>query len=658
MIAGWVPFARLVCGVFCLCGSLSATAAPAEEIASLVPLQAVHAAVAEDFSRIAASANWNAKRLTLSPPSLDDSGIAEVRIVCSASPDTISIEVHAPSEEWSSAAYLGLRKLGFLFPHPRWQISPTAAEAGQHCGETHAWHPRFRYRGFHLHTMHPNEWVRGFLEGDTAIAEATVRWSARNQQNILQVVLLANSDTEEVAERLRLPFALAKQLGIHPGINVGIVQVQQMSRRLMPMFGLVFGEYFLKARLQPLIDQIDFDFLSLDFGVTEFHSTPRKLTLEWIDLVRRMLEAHGRRLFGKVHVSHPTPDPHDNYNFLIASSADSVGVLPHTVMFYGLNDPYAPVYDRQDFADMREFLLQQVSRRPTWYFPETSYWIGMDVDVPLLLTDYLSARSVDMDYVEDHGAQGHLTFSSGQELGYWLFDWTVALLSDAANRGDPLVGIKLLQEDSRVWTRILDFQHRHFKQGQLIQQLSSANILDELPAPVRHSVHKRNTLADLYSDPVALANEIGQLEQARSEAPPLSEVKNAELRRLLEVTWARIDHAYWLRRAMQSDSATRLADLAQARGVRELALAKMQQVQSGYNRYPEAGLFELRCTPTSYAFGTLWPSVTLHFWEREEAMVGVGRMFPPVYFSMLYKNIWNPFAILFDIPSPYCWFQY
>ncbi len=621
----------------------------------LEPLSAAYSAVNDDFNRIAGEAHWPSGGLRLKPPVLQP-GPASVRIACDQGGGFVQIQVTAPAHEWAATAYLALRKLGFLFPHPRWQISPAFKAGFGHCNEVHVWTPRLKYRGFHLHTLHPNEWVSGFLQGDTAIAIDMVRWSARNQQNLLQVALLSTIDMDTLSHNLQAPFALAHTLGISTGVNVGLVQVQQMSRRLMPVFGLFFGEYFLRQRLASLIEGISFDFLTLDFGVTEFHDTPRPLTLKWIDLTRRTLEAHGRRLFGKVHVSKPTPDSKDNYNYLIGDSANSVGVLPHTVMFYGLNDPYAPVYGRSTFADMRDFMLQQSTRRPTWYFPETSYWIGMDVDIPLLLTDYLTTRSEDMDFLEQHGIEGQITFTSGQECGYWLFDWTVALLNDAEYRQDPLSGLALLGEDLTVWQAILTFQHHYFKERQLIQQLSSANILDELPPPVRHSVHTRNTLADLFMNPDALYMELAQLDAGRQVKPPVTAVKNTELRKLLEVTFARIDHAYWLREALAHRTQQDNDPLDRARQVRLAAQDTMQGVQQAFNRYPAAHLFELGCTGTSYAFGTLWPAVTLHFWEREEAMIRSGRQWPLVYFNLLFRNIWNPFAVILDITSPRCWF--
>jgi len=73
----------------------------------------------------------------------------------------VTLEITAPDEEWAPTFYYGLQRLGFLFPHPRMQVSPTEAQLRSRCGERFEWRPRLRYRGFHFYTKHPGEWVPG-----------------------------------------------------------------------------------------------------------------------------------------------------------------------------------------------------------------------------------------------------------------------------------------------------------------------------------------------------------------------------------------------------------------------------------------------------------------------------------------------------------------
>ena len=239
----------------------------------------------------------------------------------------------------------------------------------------------------------------------------------------------------------------------------------------------------LEERLKRLAGSMPFDFLTGNLGTTEFTSTPFERTLRWMDVANRVLQREGRRLFVNMHVSTGQTHPkYGNYNFLAQFSDPQVGMLAHTVMFYGLEDASAPVYGRRDFRDIERLMIDENPKRPVWYFPETSYFVAMDIDVPLLLTDYLLARSADFDLVADHHISGHLTFTSGQELGYWLMDWTVALLANEEYKGRPTIGLELLGEDLTVWNRIIEFQNRYIKQGKLYAAISSTTPLDELAA--------------------------------------------------------------------------------------------------------------------------------------------------------------------------------
>ena len=61
--------------------------------------------------------------------------------------DKITVEVHG-TEAWGQTFYMALQRMGFLFPHPRKQISPTLAQVREHCGRTYNWNPAVKYSGF------------------------------------------------------------------------------------------------------------------------------------------------------------------------------------------------------------------------------------------------------------------------------------------------------------------------------------------------------------------------------------------------------------------------------------------------------------------------------------------------------------------------------
>lgn len=564
-----------------------------------------------------------------------------------ASAPEIQLEVTATAEEWAPTLYFGLQKLGFLFPHPRKQITPTPERMRAVCGQAFEWKPRLRYRGFHLHTQHPNEWVRGFLDGDSRVAEDTVRWLARNGQNTLNVALL-DLPLSRLSASFKAPYQLAHRLGILTGVGVSFTFHQQKSFRLLPhslLRDLISpadknAPAKIRAQINALAAAIDFDFLEIELGTTEFTPVPPQETLRWIDAASDAARAHDKAIFVKNHVSTRQSDARfGNFNLLPRFSTAEVGTLPHTVMFYGLEDARAPVYGRTNFADLSDYLVEQARRRPTWYFPETSYWVGMDLDIPLFLTDYLVTRARDLDFLERNGIQGQLVFTSGQELGYWLMDWTTALLVNAEHRGNPWIGLQLLGEDLDTWQRITRFQTAFFKEQGGLALLSASTLLDELPGG--RPVHERVLLSALRSAPGTRERQIETLENAIQLRPSIQDVRDEELRTLLGLTWDRMEHSLEIRKGLRRDPAKREKALERARMIRITAREQARTIALRWNRYPEAGVFEQGRNLTSYSFGYGWPAVTLHFWEREEEMVRRRD------FSPFFMNIYEPFKLLF-----------
>lgn len=379
------------------------------------------------------------------------------RILCSER--EVNLVIEANQNEVVPTIYNGMQKLGFLFPHPRIQISPSRDQVLRKCGETIYWSPSLTYRGFHYHTMHPNEWVHAFLLGKTEIAYDSIRWLARNMQNVMEVNLLRSIDQKTIFSRLKQPFAFAKKFGIHAGVNASIALQQQKAyrfikpRRLLLRLGT---KRILIKELKKLLKHVDISFLSLDAGTSEFTKTNYQKSIDWMEIAGEVCEELGVQLFMNVHVSsNQNHKKFGNFNFLPQYNSSRVGIKPHTVMFYGLTDELAPIYGNKNFKHILNFALTEKNNRPTWYYPETSYFIGLDIDVPLLLTDYLIARSADMKKINEVGIEGQINFTSGQELGYWLFDWTVALLSNREYNFDPYIGLRLLNEDLEVWKKII-----------------------------------------------------------------------------------------------------------------------------------------------------------------------------------------------------------
>ena len=75
---------------------------------------------------------------------------------------------------------------------------------------------------------------------------------------------------------------------------------------------------------------------------------------------------------------------------------------------------------------MYDFTLVEAPLRYTLYHGETAYWVNYDVDVPLFLPLYASARLYDLRKLARAESRkgirimGQFNFESGWEWSYWL----------------------------------------------------------------------------------------------------------------------------------------------------------------------------------------------------------------------------------------------
>ena len=603
--------------------------------AKLSPLPANALELQKDLNRITHAAGLPSQ--TLQFKFVDK--IPGILIRCEK--NQIILEVAALEEEKTASIYKGLRELGFYFPHPFRQISPTLTDLKKSCGKSFKWNPTLKYRGLHLHTLHPNEWVDAFFMDKPHYAEALVRWLARNNQNLLDISLL-RLPLEEIARQFRPHYELAHKLQIHTGVSLGVALQQQKSFKLLSLYESYVGyksNKLIKERIRALLRGMPLSFVVLEAGSSEFTPTNYKKTLKWLGIASKVSTEENVAFFTKVHVStNQHSKEWGNFNFLPQFAKSHVGILPHTVMFYSLKDKKAPVYGNTNFENIRKFTEQEKTKRPTWYYPETSYWVGMDVDVPLLLTDFLLARAEDMKWLKKEGIEGQLNFTSGQVLGYWLNDWTTALLADGDYEFNPLIGVKLLKEDIESWKKISAYQNHWYKNEGLISTLSGANLMDEISST--HRVHERFTMRDLANSPEKLKKEIATLEKSLETLPDINMVVDEELKTMLQVTHLRQEHALMVRLALQNVD-TKARHLERAHELRLKAQKLILKMSERPTNYPELPLFKKWPNPTSYQFGYVYPAATLYFWEREETQIKEDSYFP------FWNNLYNVWDILF-----------
>jgi hypothetical protein len=364
-------------------------------------------------------------------------------------------------------AYALLEHVGFAFLQP---LAPTVPEAldMSFADVDRTTSPRWPVRGLQLHTMHPLE-LTDVLNGwgisspeDRAGWESMLpdwdeflEWSIANGQNRAHWVLLwaqpwgEFGDSDERHDRLTTLVERAHQFAIGVGIDTPLAQQQQHTFRLIRETGTEEEEQ------QQIRDRTDwlmaagFDYVVTSMGSTEFTATDDVRTVGWMDeLTTHLADEHGKEAIVTIHTSSGQTvanytDPETgaplNFNHLPHYADPRLGIMPHTVQHYGLDDP-APTYGNTDFEYVREFLQEQVGRRKVYWHPETAYWVSFDIDVPLFLPVYAHRRLHDLRLLagdEDAGRMGRgehagermdgqLTFSSGWEWGYWLHEVVTA----------------------------------------------------------------------------------------------------------------------------------------------------------------------------------------------------------------------------------------
>ena len=395
---------------------------------------------------------------------------------------TAGVRGHGVSNGAVYGAYAAMERLGFAWLHPL--SGPTVAlhpPRGEDLLEIGILldGPRWGVRGMHYHTQHPLELtdaLQGYdlpmgCEAPPACGDGGVpcctetfedmarqiadafEWCAANRLNRFQWILLGLDrwepppDDPRRQERLRSICESSNRFGLLCGAVVAVADKQQhfwvmakmMSSRQQMADSIHERVAWLKGA--------GFDFVSTESGLSEFVSPPEELMLALLnEFARTVNETFGMEATVKVHCStgqrasgfrDPRPNRAEdalNMNFLPGIAGDALGVLPHTVQAFALDDAAHNVYGNANFSDMFDYLcfeLERGRRQVVWY-GESSYWVNVDIDVPLFLPVYAQRRVRDLRLIAakelslGRRIAGQTTFSSGWEWTYWLNDLVAA----------------------------------------------------------------------------------------------------------------------------------------------------------------------------------------------------------------------------------------
>lgn len=584
--------------------------------------------------------------------------------------------------------------LGVRYHHPEESFFPSNP------GATLPWGydgsvslPRFELRGFHEHTQHPIVYSDFYLrpdEGFEPYLERYVLWLARNRQNLASWEMLKTVDLDSWLPYITEFVDMAHEYGIRVGWVGSFVDQQQNAFKHIEEEAVDDDGDPIPAEIQiaASLDRLavaGFDYLTFQIGSSEFTKPADEDVLEWLNFAAAHLGAMDPPvdMYAWIHTTCDLESDDGGYFFHIPLEADpAVGAWVHTTMFYDLEHP-APVYSCENFHQQVDFLEAANGERAQIYFPETAWWLGFDNNMPLALPLTGWTRQNDIQSVlPDYDVEGHVTFTSGREWSYWMYDHYLTRVTWDGNESweDYLTWIGPMfggHEDTAVealgqWTEL---QRQHFLEdnpliyfylaGERTQDEVGelAGILARRPKLSYRTVinYDEETFADWVETDLDMLEEMLEAYSAVLQtlsAPSgtdesLSETLYSELYEGLQIFVHRIEHSLALYRGVSSvrewhqqvlasetpdeDLRSRLLDdandhLAEAESI-TADVALMLEAAEGRYRYPiELLARDKPETLTAYPFGYLSETSNAHFWTRRDAQLEdlIGQVFETI----------------------------
>lgn len=544
-------------------------------------------------------------------------------------------------------------KHGLTFVHPK----ETVVSPHLRTWQTLEASPRFKWRGFHLHTQHPIELTEAlhdpaFPDGEQLV-KAYIDWLIRNRQNYFEFCLLRTVDLERWQPYFSRIVRYAQERGVVVGLDISLRMQQQRAFQLIPRWRP--KAKMLRKNLG-ILSNTGISRINVDLNAAEFVG---KSWGGWIDSLIIHAKRLGLHVMTRQHVV--PPDAYAVGDFHPSTLPSEITLCVHSVMCYSLRDSIAPVYRCKNFSHLYESILNERQRRPVWYYPETAYWVSFDNTVPVWLLSYLRSRLEDILTVENL-VEGHLTFSSGWDVGYWLFDWSVARWSwkyeydSALYIPSPAEGmIRLFGGDTAHWEHIVRYQDSLLVGKDILSYITPTTAIDEigwrwlpafqprLPVPP-WKIYRKPTKYRPYLTPALTG-----MQDALQKYPiwPKAAPKEGDIQRLYDelntawnLTHLRIEFRYHWLQALSSGKAARKLHIDTLRALLPSAEKLIVQLPIRYPHTVQERVCRAQKTGCphphpSYRYGYLYPAVSLHFWRREMGQVRRGR------WGVLYRNIWD-----------------
>ncbi len=276
---------------------------------------------------------------------------------------------------------------------------PRAGPTGAHCGEFSK-----PYRGVGKKLSYDQNTKNSFdnKNKDKAVycerwedmmddVDRLFEWAVANRLNKLEWLLLGNHRWENEMDtrfhRLQLITDLGHKYSLLIGADCPIGNQQQHA------WYMVNTRSPMSQQFQQIRDRVDwifgagFDFLTTESGLSEFTHPECEVMLGILDEFANYVNGTwGREAAIKVHCSpgqfcsnflDPISGKPINFNFLTMFATPKLGVFPHTIQVYSLDDPTANAYGNQNFSFIEEYMVQEAKwgNRSVVFYGETAYWV-------------------------------------------------------------------------------------------------------------------------------------------------------------------------------------------------------------------------------------------------------------------------------------------
>lgn len=581
------------------------------------------------------------------------------------------LEASSPKAIANGIYALLQERLGFKFYHPRNTFIPDLKLYDVNAFQDFEAKLAFDHNGFHLHTMHPLELTQCILDEKHPDAlksiEEYILWCARNYQNYWEFYLLESIKKDTWKPHAQAFNKYAKERGISPGVQLSMHMIQQKAFQLYQTFS---GS--VKSKEEQIVNNLDFlidcgfELISIEPTTTEFSAGNIEEKKQLFKMTCDYLLERGVKMTSNYHVvkQEKMMGGGEGGDAILDILSPGQGIFVHSVMFYSLLDEKAPVYENPNLSHMKQLMLGQKDKRETWYYPENAYWVTFDNTVPMSLFPYLDARLRDIEYCDSLGIDGNLTFSSGWEWSYWLFDWSVARWNwnfyqngqrqkkYPLQYAEELISTDGFQDYFQYHT---DLQQEYIKEKELIRVLVAQTVTDEMPLGQNLEFHPRPKYSYTYIRNKATLEELKEVEElylsplheflekgGTKPFPANANIVEQEWKEGLDITYLRAQHRI---RTLKYLIAVRKAKLLkekkpkktlldEAAEIRSEAMKIVRKRESNY-RYPLEQLAGQYSSHTCYDFGYLFTVHHLHFWEREELQAYYNR------YKFWHWNIWN-----------------